>query len=332
MIKNVSGTIVGYIGVVRDITESKQTENELSDQIESKELVVDLDIGEVPLWLHGDATRLWQCLLNITGNAIKFTQQGTITIRARQLKADDDSVLLRFEVQDTGIGIAADKLANLFQRFEQADVSTTRKYGGTGLGLVITQRLAQLMGGDAGAESEPGKGSLFWFTARLGLGKGIQPQEAATVDAQPVSDCTGIRVLLVEDNAINREVAGALLNRIGVVTDMAEDGREAVSMVAANVYELILMDVQMPEMDGLEATRLIRSMDGSMTDSEVKYCDIPILAMTANVYEEDRQVCLQSGMNDFIAKPVDPNNLFAMIGKWMPRKTGEAGSFESPMT
>jgi signal transduction histidine kinase/ActR/RegA family two-component response regulator len=304
----------------------------LSNQINSKGLIVDLDVGEVPLWLHGDATRLRQCLLNYTGNAIKFTQHGKITLRVRQLQENDDGVWLRFEVQDTGIGIAADKLTSLFQAFGQADVSTTRKYGGTGLGLAITRRLAQLMGGDVGVESELGKGSTFWFTAKLGFGKGIQPQQAATADAQAVPDYAGLRVLLVEDNEINREVAAALLSRIGVVVDMAEDGRIAVSMVAANAYDLILMDIQMPVMDGFEATRMIRSMHGSMAGTDVSYCDIPILAMTANVYEDDRQACLQAGMNDFIAKPVNPNDLYWMISKWSPGKTKAEQSLESPIT
>lgn len=287
-------------------------------QIESKALIMELDTGDTPVWLHGDATRLRQCLLNYTGNAIKFTRHGTITIRVRQLEENNNGVLLRFEVQDTGIGVPADKLPILFQAFEQADVSTTRKFGGSGLGLAITQRLVKMMGGEVGVESELGKGSTFWFTARFGLGKHIQPLEGATTDVQPAPDYAGLRILLVEDNDINREVAQALLSRIGVVTDEARDGREAVSLISANTYDLILMDVQMPEMDGLEATRLIRSMDGSMTGSEVKYRDIPILAMTANVYEEDRQACLQAGMSDFIAKPVNPKDLYAMIGKWSP--------------
>jgi two-component system sensor histidine kinase/response regulator len=298
----------------------------LNDQVHSRGLIMEVETGDAPLWLHGDATRLRQCLLNYAGNAIKFTQHGTITLRVKQLEEDDNGVLLRFEVQDSGIGIAAEKLTSLFQAFEQADASTTRKYGGSGLGLVITQRLAQLMGGEAGAESELGKSSTFWFTAKLGLGKGIEPQPTAIADAQPVFDYAGLRVLLVDDNEINRVVAAALLNRFGVVTEMAEDGRVAVTMVAANGYDLILMDVQMPEMDGFEATRMIRSMQGSMTGSEVKYCDVPILAMTANVYEEDRQACLQAGMNDFIAKPVAPDNLYRVIGKWSPGKT------KSPIT
>ena len=294
----------------------KNLESLLRDQLKSKGLNMELEIGETPLWLYGDATRLRQCLINYVSNALKFTQRGTITLRVRQLQEVDGGILLRFEVQDTGIGIAQEKLDGLFQPFEQADVSTTRRYGGTGLGLAVTQRLAQLMGGEVGVESELGRGSTFWFTVRLDLGKGSQAREETTTDAQPETDCAGLRVLLVEDNEVNREVAVALLSRIGVVTDIAVDGREAVTMVTANTFDLILMDVQMPEMDGLEATRLIRSMSGSMKGSKVRYIDIPILAMTANVYEEDRQDCQQAGMNDFIGKPVDPSNLFAMIGKW----------------
>jgi CheY-like chemotaxis protein len=304
----------------------------MKDQVDSKGLIMKLETGEVPAWLRGDATRLRQCLLNYTGNAIKFTQQGTITLRVRQLATEDDEVLCRFEVQDTGIGISADKLKSLFQTFEQADVSTTREYGGTGLGLTITRRLAHLMGGEVGVESELGVGSTFWFTARFGHGKAVHSQETPADDEHSVPDFTGTRVLLVEDNAINREVAAALLSRVGLVIDMAENGREAVTKVASNAYDLILMDIQMPEMDGLEATRMIRSMNGSMKDLEVRYSDIPILAMSANVYEEDRQNCLDAGMNDFLAKPVEPNNLYKMIDKWSPLKNTAKKSCKPPIT
>jgi two-component system sensor histidine kinase/response regulator len=286
------------------------------DQCNAKQLVIELDVGEVPAWLYGDATRLRQCLLNYIGNALKFTQHGTITIRVRPVKQYEAGHLLRFEVQDTGIGIPADKHSGLFLAFEQADVSTTREYGGSGLGLAITQHLARLMGGEVGVESEVGVGSTFWFTARFGHGTNVQERESSVVAEQTDFDYSGIRLLLVEDNAINCEVAVALLKRVGITADVAVDGRKALSAVADSAYDVILMDVQMPEMDGLEATRLIRSMKGSMRDSDTSYRDVPILAMTANVFEEDRRRCLQAGMNDFIAKPVDPDDLYRMISKW----------------
>ena len=229
-------------------------------------------------------------------------------------------MLLRFEVQDTGIGIEPDKLSSLFRTFEQADASTTRQYGGTGLGLVITRRLAQLMGGEAGAESEPGEGSTFWFSARLGHGQTVMPGVQSTGVVNTVTELTahqrGARILLVEDNAINREVAVALLSREGLVADTAENGREAVEKTRTSAYDLVLMDIQMPVMDGLEATRMIRSMDGSSASHK----DLPILAMTANVFAEDRLACLEAGMNDFVAKPVNLEKMFATLAKWLPRQ------------
>ncbi|MCW8926565.1 MAG: response regulator [Xanthomonadales bacterium] len=286
------------------------------DQCDAKQLDMEIDVGEVPDWLYGDATRLRQCLLNYVGNALKFTQHGTVTIRVRQVGQDEAGYMLRFEVQDTGIGIPADKHAGLFKAFEQADVSTTREYGGSGLGLAITQHLAQLMGGEVGVESEVGVGSTFWFTARFGQGTNIRAKDTSNAAQHEDVDYSGVRLLLVEDNVINCEVAVALLNRVGIAADVAADGRKALSAVKNNTYDLILMDVQMPEMDGLEATRLIRSMKGTMAGSDVSYREVPILAMTANVYEEDRLKCLQAGMNDFIAKPVDPADLYRIIAKW----------------
>ncbi|MEE8366031.1 MAG: response regulator [Gammaproteobacteria bacterium] len=288
------------------------------EQINSRGLAIETDRNEISDWLRGDLTRLRQALLNYVGNAIKFTEKGTILLRAIKLEEDDNGILLRFEVQDTGIGIEPDKLAGLFEAFEQADASTTRTHGGTGLGLVITRRLAQLMGGEAGAESEPGKGSTFWFTARLGRGHEVMPsapsQKVERVESGLLPHHQGSRILLAEDNAINLEVAVGLLSGAGLVVDTAENGREAVEMVRTNAYDLILMDVQMPEMDGLEATRLIRSM----ASSEATVGNIPILAMTANVFAEDRQACLSAGMNDFVAKPIDLNNLFSTLAKWLP--------------
>jgi len=289
------------------------------EQLKSKGLSMEIDTSEMQSWLKGDATRLRQALLNYVGNAIKFTEQGKISLCVSVLEENDDEVLLRFDVRDTGIGIDADTLSSLFEAFEQADVSTTRKHGGTGLGLAITRRLVNMMGGEVGAESEPGMGSTFWFTARLGRAEGTF-SVAATAGVQQAEgqlrdSYAGSRILLVEDNAINREVAVALLTGAGLLVDTAENGREAVTMVRNTDYELVLMDIQMPEMDGLEATRLIRSMPRSPG----KTADIPILAMTANVFEEDRLACEAAGMQDFVAKPVEPNNLFSTIIKWLQK-------------
>lgn len=271
--------------------------------------------------LLGDALRLQQVLVNLVGNAIKFTDHGSIVVRVRierESKASDEPVVVGIEVHDSGIGIADEALQRIFKPFEQADVSTTRQYGGTGLGLTISRRLVRLMGGDITVTSTPGSGCVFAFSLSFPrISSNEAPSKAAPLPTESAEvrlkqAFGGTRLLLAEDNAINREVIVDLLtDGPDLLVDIAEDGKQAVSLAAQNSYALILMDMQMPEMDGLEATPLIRQLPG--------YASVPIIALTANAFAEDQVLCMDAGMDDFLTKPLDPDVFYETLLKWLAK-------------
>ncbi|MBS0371856.1 MAG: PAS domain S-box protein [Proteobacteria bacterium] len=276
-------------------------------------LVIDVapELARMPL--RGDPLRLGQILVNLVGNALKFTPAGRIGVSAQVAAESAADVLLRFEVRDSGIGIAAEDQLRLFATFEQVDGSMTRKYGGSGLGLAISRQLARMMGGDMGVASEIDVGSTFWFTVRLPRGdkRAIRPWGRVTVEAEArLRECfSGARVLLVEDDLVNQEVVKALIEEAGLVVDVAGNGAEALAMALRQPYALILMDMQMPVMNGIEAAEHMRTLAG--------YATTPIIALTANAFEDDRRACLAAGMDDFITKPVEPARLLGSLLQWL---------------
>ena len=304
----------------------------------------------LPRSIKGDPVRIRQVVLNLASNAVKFTERGAVRIEVARLDADQ----LKISVVDSGIGISEEQLNRMFRRFTQADSSTTRRYGGTGLGLAISKTLVELMGGTIGVHSEPGRGSTFWFTLPLLAAEPVQGETSAPasqmaapvlvlktglasassqvpaavpllIDAVGEPSAAGAaqfipgRLLLVEDNFVNQRVAVYMLAKLGHQVDVARHGREAIDMLSKSAYDLVLMDCQMPEMDGFEATRIIRDPASTVLDHEV-----PVVAMTANAFPEDRARAIAAGMNDFLAKPVDRSVLADMLEKWQKPARGSA--------
>ena len=271
--------------------------------------------AELPV-IYADPLRLGQVIGNLVSNAIKFTATGSITLRVRCVAEQPGRLVVRFEIIDTGIGLSDEEQQRLFTAFEQADTSMTRKYGGTGLGLAISKRLVHLMGGDIGVESQPNAGSTFWFTACFDRVSTTAPSLSS--NTQPVETrlklrAPGVRILLAEDEPISQDVARSLLEEAGFNVDLAEDGEAALDLARHGKYDLILMDMQMPKINGVDATRKIRALPD--------YARTPILAVTANAFSEDRALCLAAGMNDHIAKPVESAVLYEKLLRWLPPAT-----------
>ncbi len=274
-----------------------------------KSLVLTSEL-DLPVLVSGDPTRLSQVLLNLTANAIKFTEHGSVTLIGRELRRHGAEVCLRFEVSDTGIGIDSTAKKRIFQPFVQADTSTTRRFGGTGLGLAICRSLVAAMGGEIGVESVPGKGSTFWVELPFALVADIGVKASA---ASPPSlfRAEQAHVLVVEDSMVNQAVARGMLEKLGVRVSMVGDGYAAVEAAKKHTYDLIFMDCHLPGIDGFEATRQIRAFDRS---------NMPIVAMTAAAFSEDRTRCMAAGMNDFIAKPVRLAELEKALSRWLHQR------------
>jgi signal transduction histidine kinase/CheY-like chemotaxis protein len=279
--------------------------------------------AELPAHLNGDPSRIGQILLNLVGNAIKFTERGTVEIAATHRLNADGLIELRIEIIDSGTGIAPEVQASLFTPFTQADSSVSRRYGGTGLGLAICKLLCQTMGGDIGVESEVGRGSTFWFTLLCHAAE-APPKVVSPSLAPAIAPAAAARSILVaDDNAIIRKLITKLLARQGYRPDLVCNGKEAVAAVREKSYDLVLMDMQMPEMDGISATRAIRELTGPEGQ-------VPIIALTANALLGQRESCNAAGMNDFLTKPIQPDALYAAIVRWGTVKAREALKAQEP--
>jgi CheY-like chemotaxis protein len=263
--------------------------------------------ADMPADLKGDPNRIRQILLNLAGNALKFTAVGSVRIVASHRELPGDIIELRIEVTDSGIGIPQDVQRNLFSPFAQADSSVSRKYGGTGLGLAISKQLSTMMGGEIGVISEPGHGATFWFTVQCGRGE-VPTVAAPAVQPALEEAARKLKVLVAEDNPIIRTLIGKLLKRRGHAATMAANGKEAVAKARDAHYDLVLMDMHMPEMDGMAATAAIRSLSGPMSS-------VPIVALTGEASEGQRETCLSAGMNDYLSKPFEAADFFAVIDR-----------------
>jgi PAS domain S-box-containing protein len=321
---------IGQVKLKRQAFDLGQVFDELCDVLAHRAHQKGLELirtmaPELPTRLWGDPGRLRQVLTNLIGNAIKFTSQGEVRVQAELLEHRADTVILKFRVRDTGIGLAPETSAHLFEKFTQGDASSTRRYGGVGLGLAIARQLTELMDGEIGVISQLGQGAEFWFSARFGL----QTQAARAPGRGPameVADSRGeafknsppldalARVLVVDDNLTNRQVALGLLVRFGIKAEAVSTGEEALERLSREAFDLVLMDIQMPGLDGLETTQRLR---GRVPGCEPANPALVIVAMTAHVRPEDRDRCLAAGMNDYLAKPLDPKAVEAVLGKWL---------------
>ncbi len=301
----------------------EELRSSLSMRAEKKGLVLISHLEpDIPELLVGDPGKLRQILMNLTGNALKFTHEGIISIKGEKLSLEQDTLLLKFSVRDTGIGIPREKQDKIFKSFSQADGSTTRKYGGTGLGTAISKQLVELMGGKIGIESEPEKGSTFWFTARFNLPKQTGPAKRV-VTGHSITDerRKNLWILVAEDYPTNQKIAEKHIIHAGFNMILAENGKQAVDMFKTRRFDMVLMDIQMPEMDGYEACKIIRESEKQFSTAVPDFKRVPIIAMTAHVGSGVMEKCFKAGMDDYISKPLKRDDLIALIDKWTLGKT-----------